>query len=220
MKKQSRPTLLRHLEPVTDLSEFFREEDTLENSLVNHGTLVNSHLKDCLIDGSHLRKTDLSNTKIDTFSMSNCIIDDCTFIASQFPDSSWHMTEMTNSRCSGIQLSTSTIRNVRFKHCKLDLANFRFAKLSNVIFEECVVEEMDFYGASLKNVSFIDCELDKVEFSTASLQQVDLTEARIVSLRGIPSLKGAIITNEQLIYLAPYFAAEFGIKIQQHSIDN
>ena len=51
-------------------------------------------------------------------------------------------------------------------------------------------------------------------FVTAKMKKVDLSKSRIESVQGISSLKGASISYDQLMHLAPYFAAEAGIKIK------
>jgi uncharacterized protein YjbI with pentapeptide repeats len=104
---------------------------------------------------------------------------------------------------------------VSFVDCKLDLANFRFAKLKNVLFDSCVLTEADFAGATFNNVSFDNCELDKADFSNTKCTKLDLRGSSIVDVIGISSLKGAIVSPEQLISLAPQLAAEIGLVVEQ-----
>jgi uncharacterized protein YjbI with pentapeptide repeats len=73
---------------------------------------------------------------------------------------------------------------------------------------------MDFYHATLKNVTFVGCDIENVEFSGSILTHVDLTASRIVSLRGLRGLKGAWISAEQLVQLAPALAQEIGVIIK------
>ena len=145
--------------------------------------------------------------------MVNSQFESCSLITSDCSDSNWHSSELINCRASGLQLQSSIQKNVHFKNCKLDLANMRFAKLTNVTFESCVVTGMDFYNAALKDVTFLDCVIEDIEFSGAKLHNVDISPSHIVSLKGIHYLKGAVINNEQLIYLAPLFAQEIGITV-------
>jgi uncharacterized protein YjbI with pentapeptide repeats len=66
----------------------------------------------------------------------------------------------------------------------------------------------------LKNVAFVGCDIEDVEFSGATLHNVDLTESRIVSIKGFHGLKGARITSEQLVALIPYVAQEIGLIVE------
>jgi uncharacterized protein YjbI with pentapeptide repeats len=189
------PSRLHQLGTIEDIAGFIDAEDSIEDASVE--------------------KTNFSSIEIKSFGIKNATLTNCDMTAAKFPDASWHVTELQDSRCSGMQLDKGTFKDVVFKGCKLDLVNFRFAKLTNVIFDSCVIDEMDFYGAELKNMKFIDCAINGVVFTSSRLHNVDFTEAQIVGIKGISSLKGATINNEQLIYLAPYLASEFGIKVSE-----
>ena len=82
-----------------------------------------------------------------------------------------------------------------------------------MVFEDCVLDDVDFYGATLKNVEFINCTISKITFATAKMNNVNLSQSEIESIDGVASLKGATINHDQLMRLAPYFAAEAGIKV-------
>ncbi|MFZ2544472.1 MAG: pentapeptide repeat-containing protein [Candidatus Saccharimonadales bacterium] len=213
--KISHPVISKNLSLVSDFSQLIATEDGIENERIENESFDQLSLKNFTIIDSQIIKTDFSGTEIDGFGLKNTRFSDCNMTTAKFPDASWHVVELLNSRCSGIQLNVGILKDVLFKGCKLDLSNFRFAKLTNVIFDGCVINEMDFYNAELKNVQFINCEIDRVEFSNSKLHNVDFTESQIITIKGISSLKGAIISNEQLIYLAPYLASQFGIKISE-----
>lgn len=112
-----------------------------------------------------------------------------------------------------MQLSQSLLKNVYFKSSKVDLANFRFARLENVIFEDCIVNGLDFYSAKLKNVDFRNCRIIDVEFSDSHLINVDLSRSELESIKGLKSMKGVCITYSQLMQLAPAMAVELGLKL-------
>lgn len=213
--KISRPTIPARLESIDDLQRITQFEDTIEDSEIIGQSLDQCTLKNLAIANSKTTKTSFAESDIDGFGLKNAVFTDCVMTMANFPDASWHVVEIRNSRCSGIQLDKANLKDVLFKDCKLDLANLRFAKLTNVIFENCVITELDLYNAELKNVAFIGCDMDDVEFSRTTLHNVDLTESQIIKIKGIPYLKGATINSEQLVYLAPYLANEFGIKISE-----
>lgn len=119
-----------------------------------------------------------------------------------------------NSRCSGLQLQQSTLKDVTFTGSKLNLTNFRFSKLSNVLFEDCILDETDFYMAELKNVSFENCTIDKPEFSSTKFKNVDLRTSVLTNISGINSFSGVIIDSTQLISLAPELAHELNITVK------
>lgn len=197
-----------------EVSHLLYADETVRELHFTHGEASGLRAKALTLNESLIETTDLSQSTIESFSTRDCLFRDCDLTACSFASSGWHAVEVAGSRCSGIQLQSSTLKNVRFKGCKLDMANFRFAQLTNVIFEDCIITEMDFYNAKLKDVVFSGCDIEDVEFSGATLKNVDLTESYIVSLKGVQSLKGASLTHPQLISLAPYFADALGITIK------
>lgn len=212
--KITSPKIPRQLALLDDLSVIFSAgEDDMQGVAIEDGVFQNVQLSSFSVTDSRVIKTNFAEITIPSFGVKNVEFIHCDMTMARFADASWHVAEMRNSRCSGMQLDAAHLQNVRFIDCKLDLVNFRFAKLANVVFESCVVREMDFYGATLKNVVFVDCEIDAVGFAGAKLQNVDLTNAQLTNIKNVTSLKGATISDEQLIYLAPQLATANGIKI-------
>jgi uncharacterized protein YjbI with pentapeptide repeats len=118
------------------------------------------------------------------------------------------------SRLTGIDLSRSTIKDVVFENCKLDMANFRFAKLTRVRFVNCALFETDFQAAELSGVEFQDSQLEKVEFHHCKLRAVDARTSQLFDIRGWQSLKGLTIDTTQLVTVAPQLALELGLTIE------
>ena len=63
-------------------------------------------------------------------------------------------------------------------------------------------------------VTFVDCTVDELDITGATLTAVDLSGARLRSLIGVESLRGAIIGEGQLLDLAPLLAAQLGLEIR------
>jgi uncharacterized protein YjbI with pentapeptide repeats len=77
-------------------------------------------------------------------------------------------------RFTGLGLVEATLEDVVLDDCKLDLANFRGAKLARVIFRGCVLTAADFGGATLEGVRFDHCHLEETDFNGTELTDVDL----------------------------------------------
>lgn len=212
--KMLHPDISNDLLKITDDNVLRFSEDKIVDVNIDSVNISDRRLKGTSIEGSLLHKIDFSRTVIEKFDTKDCVLKDCNLTASSMADSSWHAVEIIGARCSGLQLQNSVFRNVVFKSCKLELVNFRFSKLENVIFEDCLIDDIDFYNATLKNVNFVSSDIENIAFSGAKLKSVDLTESRIISVKGVNSLKGATINYEQLIILAPYFAQAIGIIVK------
>jgi uncharacterized protein YjbI with pentapeptide repeats len=123
--------------------------------------------------------------------------------------------QFLDCRMTGLISSDTNFKQVIFKNCKLDFANFRMSNLQKVIFEDCDLSEADFYNAKLKSVNFLNCQLENTDFSQAELDDVDLSESgSLIKLKGLDYLKGAIINDNQLIEIAPALARQIGIEIR------
>ncbi len=208
-----RPDTPKELSAVTDLASLLRSDETLFGLNIDSADVSGIKLKSAAISESRLAKCNFSQAKIEKLHIRDCVFSNCDLTACLFADSSWHVAEIVGARCSGVQLHSSLMKNILFKNSKLDFANFRFTQLESVIFENCVINELDLYNATLKNVAFIDCDIENVQFSEAKLKGVDLSGSRIVSIKGLAGLKGASISSEQLILLAPCLARNIGIII-------
>lgn len=209
------PRVAANLEQIADFDELLQAgEDSFEQCLIKDYVVESSGVNSVSIADSRIEESRFVRAEFLTLGMKDVQVARCDMTMANFANASWHMVAVESSRCSGMQLDTSSLKNVRFHGCKLDMVNFRFAELVNVEFEDCVIPEMDFYGATLKNVRFINCEIDRIELGASQLRNVDFTQAHIIHVKKAADLKGALISDEQLVQLAPYLAASQGIKVE------
>ncbi len=207
------PRLSNDLASVDDLTTLFTREDDIVEIQSEGQSVAGVQTKNASMRDSLMAKTDFSLAELEKFDVANCVIKGSNLSGCGFSDSSWRTVWVDNSRCSGMQIQDSTLKNIRFSNSKLEIVNFRFAKMENIVFEDCVLDDVDFYGATLKNVEFVNCTISKITFASAKLQNVDLSKSTIDSVQGIASIKGATISYDQLLQLAPYFATEAGVKV-------
>jgi uncharacterized protein YjbI with pentapeptide repeats len=209
-----KPEIPQELLTVPDIRKLLQKDERLAELLLQDIEVPDLKAKSVVIAESRLVRCTFLQAKINRLQLQDCLIEHSDLSGSNLSEASLHTVAVTNTRCSGLQLSNSLLKNVRFSGCRLDLANFRFSKLEQVLFENCVITGLDLYNATLKNVAFVGCDIEDVEFSGATLHNVDLTESRIVSIKGLHGLKGARITSEQLVALIPYVAQEIGLIIE------
>ena len=122
-------------------------------------------------------------------------------------------TELRGCRLTGADLGESSLIDVTFADCKLDLLGFRFASLRRVAFVDCVMPEADFYAARLEDVLFEGCELREATFSEARLERVELRGCDLAGLRGIEALRGIRMPWVDVIQNAGLFAGALAIEI-------
>jgi uncharacterized protein YjbI with pentapeptide repeats len=129
----------------------------------------------------------------------------------------WLRAEVRDSRFTGADLGASFFEDCLFKGVKFDGIGFRFAKFKRVTFVECVLRKADFSSAQLTHVTFVDCNFEETNFDAAVCKLVDLRGENLSNIKGVLGLKGATISNEQLIQLAPLLAAELNFTIDDEA---
>lgn len=121
--------------------------------------------------------------------------------------------EIRDSRLTGADFPEAVFKDCTFKNVKCDESGFRFARFERVRFENCVLSAADFAQATLSNVTFSGCELDGTNFAGAHCKQVGFESDNLSACKGIVGLKGATISSEQLVQIAPLLAAELGFNM-------
>ena len=147
-------------------------------------------------------------------SIIDSLLEKCNLSAAKVTESLWQRTKITNSRMSGVVWYDAILKDIEFVNCKIDLVNFRATKFKNVVFKDCVLTGSDWQGTILTNVVFDSCNLDDADVNKCTMNNVDLRSSTFTSLKGLSGLAGATMSRQQLIMLAPIFADELGIKIE------
>jgi len=212
--KLIQPSLPSSLLKPDDVMELFNNEDAIVGFHIEDTWLTSSDVEKTSLTECLLSKVDFTQVNVRRFDVPDCDFRACNFTASKFPEGSWHRVSIDGARCSGLQITNGTLKNVDFKNCKLEMVNFRFSHLENVAFENCVIDDVDFYDAKLKNVEFVNCTINKITFASARMMNVDISESTVDGINGIGSLRGVTMSYDQLMQLAPAFAAEAGIKVK------
>ena len=158
----------------------------------------------CGLDGAVLRRVRVIES----------LLEDVHATTVDLGDSSWRDSEIAGGRLGAVTLAGATWSGVRVRGSKVDFLSVAGATLEDVVFERCEVGGFDARGARLHAVRFVDCTVDEVNVSGATLAKVDLSGARLRSLIGVESLRGAILGRQQLLDLAPLLAAELGIQVR------
>ncbi len=206
----TRPNITGSLEPLKRMVG----GSSYQNVRAEGSDLAEADLPNVSFDAARLKGIDWSRAKLKKLDVMDASFNACQLVAADCVGASMHRITIEDSRLTGIKLYESELRDAVISDSKCDLATFRFTKFVRVCFKECDLREADFQGATFEHVSFERCQLADVEFSGISAKGLDLRSSDIVGIRGIASLKGAVIDSLQLALLAPHLAAEVGLKVQ------
>jgi uncharacterized protein YjbI with pentapeptide repeats len=125
----------------------------------------------------------------------------------------WKRVELRLCRLTGIELGESTLTDVVFADCRLDLSGLRFARLERVVFRDCRLGEADLLEASLQDVRFEGCELRQARFDGVRIERVELAGCDLAGAAGVEALRGARMPWDDVLANAPAFAQALGIEI-------
>jgi uncharacterized protein YjbI with pentapeptide repeats len=129
-------------------------------------------------------------------------------------ESSLLRSTLHDCRMTGWDINRGICKDVLFEDCKLDMANFRFVKLTRVTFRRCILTEADFLQAQLHDVQFERCHIERAEFGQATFKNVDFRSSELINIHGWQYCKGVTIDHTQLLSAAPYLAQEIGIIVE------
>jgi uncharacterized protein YjbI with pentapeptide repeats len=141
------------------------------------------------------------------------LLRDVRLIATGLGESHWTDVAVAESVAAGAEVFGAELRRVTFRRCKLDSVNFRGASLTEVTFADCELRDVDFAGATLARTAFPGSRLARTDFTGVHLEATDLRGAELGLIIGPDSLRGAIVSTGQLVYLAPILAETIGITV-------
>lgn len=121
--------------------------------------------------------------------------------------------EFDGGRLGAVEAYDVQCRALHFKGCWLNYLNLRGSKLFDVAFTDCQIDELDLGEVTAQRMLFTGSRVGILSLYGGALTDVDLRGAALEVVNGAASLKGATISSEQLMALAPQLAAEFGILV-------
>ncbi|TBN57635.1 pentapeptide repeat-containing protein [Glaciihabitans arcticus] len=118
------------------------------------------------------------------------------------------------SRIGSAELYESNFSSVSVAGSKLGFVNLRTSILADVLFTACTIDELDVSGSKITRMAFGGTTIGTLDLTNSTLTHVDLRGAEISRIVGLPGLKGATVSHDQLAELAPLFADHFGLVVE------
>lgn len=122
-------------------------------------------------------------------------------------------TEFLRCRSLGWRVGFEQATDVYLAGCQLDYAVIRVDKVKGLlVFDGCSFREAMISG-DLSNVIFTDCVLDGTEFAASKAKGCDLRGSQIAGARGLLTLRGATVDEQQAASAATMIASEAGLVV-------
>ena len=131
------------------------------------------------------------------------------------PRSEWRSVVLDGSRIGAAEMYEAIIHGASLRSSKLSFVNLRSATIRDVEFVDCTIEDLDLAGATLERVAFRNCTVGTIRFHSTgqpAMVDVDLRGVRLDAIDGLDSLRGLVLSAEQVAELAPSLAAHLGIR--------
>jgi hypothetical protein len=162
---------------------------------------------DCRLSGGDVGAGRMRRSRLTT-----CILEDLRVSELDASGSTWSEVVLRNCRIGAFVTPNAGLSDLTLDGGRLDYVNLRMATLARVQFLSCSIGELDLGGTELRDVRFVDCELASLVVRGARLSEVDLRGAEVGAIEGIGDLAGAVVSQSQLVQLAPALAAHLGIR--------
>jgi uncharacterized protein YjbI with pentapeptide repeats len=159
----------------------------------------------CKLDGVSLARARLSE----------CLVTDPSGSSLDVADGVWREVVVSGGRLGALTGTRAEWIDVRLRGMRMDYVVLPGAKLRHVALQDCMIEELDLGGATVEGLALPGSTIGLLVTDEARLADADLRGADIRAVRGVDGLRGAVMSPEQVLDLAPALAAFAGIAVRR-----
>jgi len=116
-------------------------------------------------------------------------------------------------RVGSLELTNVTMNSVEISNVRAGYVNLGNAKLQDVVFNDCRFDSLDLFATKLKRVSFQNCQVDDLDVRKLEAEHADLRGLSFSTIRGIDSLRGGTINEDQLLQISKVLASNAAIHV-------
>ena len=163
--------------------------------------------------GIALDGTDLAETRRSPLTLVDSVLRRCDLSAAIWQAVTMRQVELLDCRARGLRLSVDLGQDVYVEGTRFDSATLRISRVRGlVVFDGCTFTEA-MIGGDLSAVVFTGCTFEDAEFAATAAAGCDLRGSRLGGARGLATLRGARVTAEQTVTIAPRLASELGLTV-------
>lgn len=202
--KPTRPLSTADLSPIDGLIE-------LDSLAIDGGQLETDGPVELTIDDCHLEAFDLSGAS-GPVEITGSVVDRCDLSGADVR--TIRRSRLGGVKLVGTELSGAHLSDVVFENCSFRYANLRMATLERVCFRDCVIDDVDLFEATIRDVEFPGSTIDKLNIDRLDATRADLREASSIGFSGATSLRGLLVSEEQLPSLMYLLANLAGLDVE------
>jgi uncharacterized protein YjbI with pentapeptide repeats len=164
--------------------------------------------------GVALDGADLAGTRREPLSLVDTVLRRCDLSAAVWQNVTLRQVELLDCRALGLRLSVALGQDVYVEGGRFDAATIRITRVRGlVVFDSCTFTDA-VVGGDLSAVVFARCTFDGAEFAATAADGCDLRGSQLGAARGFVTLRGARVTADQTVAVAPRLAAETGLVVE------
>ncbi len=180
----------------------FQASDLLSEGFLSQHNFDQAKAEALSLEEMRLQMLSLREARLARLDLRDCVISDVDFSNSEIERGMLTRARFENSKLLGLNGRLTSFRDVLFKDCNLNLADFGKARFQQVIFENCQLKDLQLSGANFKQVQFKNCDLSGLDLSDVTHVHLDLRGSSIAGFRAAAAeLKGLILDPEQALGL-------------------
>ncbi len=175
---------------------------------LREGQAQDSRFLDCVLTGANLDELRLDRAHVIDTAFSACHAGTL-----HAPDGQWRDVAVRDCRLGAVQAHGAVLTRVSIIGGKLDYLNLRGARVETMRLVGVSIGDLDLSTARVADLVLEDCRVRRLDVQGAVLRDVDLRGAELARIDGPAGLKGARISEQQLLELASVFAAHLGVTV-------
>ncbi len=172
------------------------------------GEAQDARFLDCVVDGANLDELRLDRAHVVDTSLIACHAGTL-----HAPDGQWRDVTVRDCRLGAVQAHGAVLTRVTVTGGKIDYLNLRGARIETMRLTGVTIGDLDLSTARVADLVLADCRVRRLDVQGATLRDVDLRGAEMARIDGPAGLKGARISEQQLLELASVFAAHLGVEV-------
>lgn len=198
--------------------------DGYAGDLASHDTcealrFVNLDIDEMDLTGIHFEGCALDDVRITETNLRASRFTDTTIVRLNAPilkaaRSTFREVTIDGSRIGSAEMFEASLNSVHVSGSKLGFLNLRTSILQDVQFTGCSIDELDLGGAKITRVAFAETSIATLTLTNTTIKHLDLRGAEIGRVEGLEGLRGVTVSPDQLVMLAPSFAAHFGLIVE------
>ncbi|AWH93238.1 pentapeptide repeat-containing protein [Dietzia lutea] len=163
---------------------------------------------------SALEDLRLSGARADGLRLTDVVISGCDLSGLVADGANLTRVRFVGCRLTGIVLSDARLTDVSFEDCHADMINLRMARLQRVRLAATRCRQADLLEAQIADLTTEGADLRGATVERASVTAADLRGADLDDLRGASTLRGALISPEQVLGVGLALIGEAGIRVE------